>query len=136
MMSSTDLAPSLVVKSAIVAIVLISRLLVCKGPLTKPHEESCAAPWKVHRRPGFLKTGTGQSGNERHRWTNRAPPGTQRRADHGFVSADGREWRDFPPRTVDLPANLKLRVTAMSMSQEPFTVTLVNFMFRHLAVVA
>jgi RNA polymerase sigma factor (sigma-70 family) len=43
------------------------------------------------------------------------------------VSVDGHGWRAFPPRTVRLPAKLKLGVAAISSSSEPFTVTLTNF---------
>jgi regulation of enolase protein 1 (concanavalin A-like superfamily) len=43
------------------------------------------------------------------------------------VSADGTQWRAFPPRTVQFPAKLKLGVAAISSSGEPFTVTLANF---------
>jgi RNA polymerase sigma factor (sigma-70 family) len=43
------------------------------------------------------------------------------------VSADGKQWQAFPPRTVQLPAKLKLGVAAISSSSEPFTVTLESF---------
>ena len=43
------------------------------------------------------------------------------------VSANGTEWRAFPPRTVLFPAKLKLGVAAITSSTQPFTVTLSNF---------
>ncbi len=43
------------------------------------------------------------------------------------VSANGTEWRAFPPRTVNFPAKVKLGVAAITSSNEPFTVTLTKF---------
>ncbi len=43
------------------------------------------------------------------------------------VSANGTEWRAFPPRTVNFPGKVKLGVAAITSSNEPFTVTLTNF---------
>jgi regulation of enolase protein 1 (concanavalin A-like superfamily) len=53
----------------------------------------------------------------------------ERRGDQisGFISIDGADWRAFPPRTVKFPAKLKLGVSAISSSRQPFVVTLENF---------
>jgi RNA polymerase sigma factor (sigma-70 family) len=53
----------------------------------------------------------------------------ERKGDQIIASAspDGMQWRAFPPRTVKLPAKLKLGVAAVTSSGQPFTFTLENF---------
>jgi RNA polymerase sigma factor (sigma-70 family) len=53
----------------------------------------------------------------------------ERRGDQvtASASADGSEWHTLPPRTVHLPAKLKLGVAVISSSGDPFTTTLTNF---------
>jgi regulation of enolase protein 1 (concanavalin A-like superfamily) len=43
------------------------------------------------------------------------------------VSTDGKNWRAFPPRTVKLPAKLKLGLAASSSSAQPFTAKMEDF---------
>ncbi len=43
------------------------------------------------------------------------------------VGPDGLQWRAFPPRTVRMPARLKLGVSATSCSSAPFTFSLEGF---------
>ncbi len=44
-----------------------------------------------------------------------------------FVRGDGENWKAFPPRTVQLPAKLKVGVAAISSATDPFIVTLEDF---------
>ena len=43
------------------------------------------------------------------------------------VGPDGLQWRAFPPRTVRMPARLKLGVAAITSSSAPFTFSLEGF---------